>query len=726
MEWTERSGALMAWAVTSTERKATYIGSLRREQTGLECNCVCPECGGVLQAVNAGKSTEELVPGKSLRPHFRHNAGQQQDACLVKMSQIVALQLLLQQKTIYLPAQTSSCTLAGASGHAYTGTASSDAMAMGVVHREWVDEHEAKITLENGRVVWIRLFGAHGKGPAQSGDAIITIKVEDPEVSTWPAAKILEHAQLTGQWLCWERHWDDDELAKRAQGDAQQQAEHWCDHIPADLDLPASLTHAQRSESVLHWVIKGILERAQAIVTPRYTYNLTRTMPDNTEDTQRVYFEERTYAINNVRLEHRLQGVVPDVICTATAPGEAPMELMIEVAVTHKVDQTKTLRIRALGLACMEIDAQRLGKVGRTTVDELRAMVLTETGNKRWVFHPAIERRHQAAMDYSLQKRAEIERSIAEATERSDWLHRLGDLELLQEYLGLLRQVWDHKTPHSHSGRPCRPAELAPTLQQRGFRGLGEGEIILPRGLLWMLDAIVRHTSESSAVALFEEAMTGTGPVRLEAYVTVLGAAIVEYEAPMTDEDAQRMQSLREVVKSSLQRGEPTYARPSHYDKVLGLLYPRLRERLQSNKGTREVASQIRMRRLISELKQSEQAAEQGRQEQVQREQQEEIRDLLNEISLFNKWMPAAGWPHDLPTTLQHVQQSFGKRELAHNLPWRAVLASAWDARESGKSLPDWVQSQEPKSASHINGLLRILGVAWMQERKTPERTPGA
>ena len=93
-DWVDRSSTLMAWAVTQQERKATYIGSLQREQTGLKCDCVCPACGGRLQAVNAGKPIQAMPGAKTLHPHFRHDAGQQYDRCLIHVSQLVALQLL--------------------------------------------------------------------------------------------------------------------------------------------------------------------------------------------------------------------------------------------------------------------------------------------------------------------------------------------------------------------------------------------------------------------------------------------------------------------------------------------------------------------------------------------------------------------------------------------------------------------------------------------------------
>ncbi|CAM8641878.1 hypothetical protein MCEMSEM18_03493 [Comamonadaceae bacterium] len=717
-QWIERSGSLMAWAVARSDRKATYIGKLSVEQTGLKCDCVCPACGGRLQAVNAGKSPEELPPGKSLRPHFRHDAGQQQDACLVKMSQLVALQLLLQEKIIYLPPKTSHWPISGASGHIYNGTAHRDAESMRVRAREWIDEHEAKITLEDGRVVWLRLFGSSGTGQAQNGEAIITIKVDDPEVATWPAEKILEHAQLVGKWLCWEKHWQDSELATQAKEDAEQQAQNWCDFIPEELDLPASLTQAQRSESVLHWIIKGILERAQHLTTPRHSEILTRTMPDKTEERRSVYFEARNYRISNVRLEHRLQGVVSDVICTAQATGEQPMELLVEVAVTHKVDQAKAARIKALGLACVEIDTQRLGKGGRTTVDELRAMVLNETGNKRWIFHPDIEQSHRAAIAHFTTRYEEVAQAIAREKARTSWLMTLNDGDLLQEYLHLLRQVWGNLPPKDRRGAPCWPAELLPTVKQRGFTAMGEAVMTAPRGLLWMVDAIARHQTDRSAVALFEEAITGAGTVRLQSYVSVLGAAITEYKSPMTTAESARWHELREVVKNSVQKGVETYARPTHHDKALCLLFPTLRERIRSQKGTQDAARQIRVNRHIEERQQAARDAVSTRQEEARLLQLEEVAEFMKEVSLFHRWMPAAGWPHDLPTTVSHVQQTLTRRDIAYALPWRQILESAWEARAAGTSLVTWMQSQKPTDLLQAESLLRILEVAWMQERK--------
>jgi hypothetical protein len=717
----ERNHTLIAWAVTSQERRATYIGSLQREKTGLKCDCVCPACGGRLQAINAGNPIPTVPAGKTKRPHFRHDVGQQYESCLIKMSQIVALQLLLQEKAIYLPPQTVSFPVVGASGQIYTGTSHCDGLTMEVAAREWIDEQEAKITLQDGRVVWLRLFGTVSSHPTRPGEAVILIKVDDPEVSTWPAEKILEHAQLTGKWLCWERHWQDDDLGQKAQEDGELQARHWCDYLPNDLDLPASLTQAQRSESVLHWLVKGILESATSIATPRFDEPLSRMMPDGTEESHPWFFEERFYRISNARLEHRLKDLIPDVICVAKDGTSETMELMIEVTVTHGVDEVKTERIRALGIACLEIDTRRLGKTGKTTLDELRTMVLTDTRNKRWVYHPSIERRYQVAMDFFEKKKAAINALMREEKERDNWLNTLPDEALLKEYVGLLWQVWTGNAAIDSHHRACPPDRLLPLLEKRGFKGMGAEVIVSPDGLLWALEKIVQRDPHVNPALLFERAVNGAGRINLQKYVIALGAAIVEYEPPMTDDELLQLADLRQIVKESIGNVEHTYTRTRRYENALVLLYPRLRSRLESNKGTEEVVGQVRIAKMREQETNAAQQIVQNRDSQEGRMERMELILRLEDVRLFHEWVPKTQRPHDLMSTFKHVQQNLKRRDAAYDDFWTKVLMSAWVARETNVDLADWIQSENPKNARQVAEIIKILETASMLKEKALE-----
>jgi len=119
-DWGERSKTLMAWAVHAQTRRAVYVVSLPRAEKGLECNCICPACGGVLEAVNNGRDAEHYLKPNTLRPFFRHHRGQQGTACLVWVAQLAALKLLVESKEIDLPAPTAQQSVIGLSGAVYT------------------------------------------------------------------------------------------------------------------------------------------------------------------------------------------------------------------------------------------------------------------------------------------------------------------------------------------------------------------------------------------------------------------------------------------------------------------------------------------------------------------------------------------------------------------------------------------------------------------------------
>lgn len=97
--------------------------------------------------------------------------------------------------------------------------------------------------------------------------------------------------------------------------------------------------------------------------------------------------------------------------------------------------------------------------------------------------------------------------------------------------------------------------------------------------------------------------------------------------------------------------------------------------------------------------------------------EQEELQLRIREVHLFHEWMPRAGWPHDLVTTIKHVQQNIHRRGAAHDEFWTKVLMSAWDAREKRYELADWVQSQDPKNAHQVMEIMKILEIAWMQKK---------
>jgi hypothetical protein len=93
----------------------------------------------------------------------------------------------------------------------------------------------------------------------------------------------------------------------------------------------------------------------------------------------------KLYAIEKVDLEKRLGDIVPDV--TVYIEGRP---ILIEVVVTHGIEEQKRKAIRELGISTLVID---LSDETRTiSKDELAQIVVEGTEKKRWAFNVAWEK----------------------------------------------------------------------------------------------------------------------------------------------------------------------------------------------------------------------------------------------------------------------------------------------------------------------------------------------
>jgi len=92
----------------------------------------------------------------------------------------------------------------------------------------------------------------------------------------------------------------------------------------------------------------------------------------------------RYVAILDARLERRTGGLVPDIVLDTEAG-----PLLVEIAVTHFVDEVKLARLAALGISTLEIDLS--GHSRDLAGPALAQVVLHETSAKRWVFNPRFD-----------------------------------------------------------------------------------------------------------------------------------------------------------------------------------------------------------------------------------------------------------------------------------------------------------------------------------------------
>lgn len=705
----------MVWAVRKDGGGIVHVASLTREERGLKCECECPACKSSLQAVNAGVDAEHFKKENTLGQFFRHPPGQQRDGCLLLMARVAALQLLFGRGEIDLPGPRQQGTVTGASGAVYIEEVRGPGQRLKVLHRAWIDTQSATLTLEDGRVVMLRLASDHRVGNDGKFDGVIAIQVDDPEVASWPAEKILQHAQLDDGFLCWQKHWSDAQLQAQAQGLADEQARTMCDWVP-DADDSVEMTAAQRSESALHLAVKMILAEAGELRSPVHHGEVRHASSSGRILSEQIRMALGVLKLSSVVLEKRMGQVVPDVMCKAFAPGEGTFDLMIEVAFTHRVDEIKRQKIVAMNMACMEIDITKFQKSGRITLKELADEVLNNRANKYWIFHPAISRLEWGAQRDLAMKVQEIQVREAVASRMKSWLDALDGPRLLRVYLDAVIHRWSNDYLPHVAGEYLEWEALVQAMKRRGWNDCDESVLVGPGGILHCLVTIRdgRSTLRLGKVCRpVPTALAFASHIATRRYSSYALMALKAYSPTRSAAEQQQLQDLRTTMINSLKRGETTYARSNAFDSLIVQLFPEMATQVTHQFGTTEDA---RKQQKLQHQAEQEKARAQERirqQQAAQRELEEKTRALAVEIEKAARigWAAHTGFINDLA-------QILGRSDvvrLRSQVPGLDdVLTSAWNAREQGVSLANWYRSQAPLDLSAVRKLQLALKEAWL------------
>ena len=95
---------------------------------------------------------------------------------------------------------------------------------------------------------------------------------------------------------------------------------------------------------------------------------------------------EKKYSLDSVLVEQRIGDVVADLL--ADVEGQ---KLIIEIKVTHEVDEEKLERIRRLGISAVEVDLSDLPR--DTTLADLEPPVISSNGRKTWLYNSVADER---------------------------------------------------------------------------------------------------------------------------------------------------------------------------------------------------------------------------------------------------------------------------------------------------------------------------------------------
>ena len=156
----------------------------------------------------------------------------------------------------------------------------------------------------------------------------------------------------------------------------------------AEHDWISNCNPITANETALHKMAKQIIAEEKRVLIPHKYISLSEAgIDDLPEEINRRIprFEFQKAMILHaeaVELEKRLETFSPDIILK-TKRGE----LLVEIFVSHQVDNDKKMKAREYGSAMLEIDLREFAQTPISS-DELRDILIGSTSNRRWVFYP--------------------------------------------------------------------------------------------------------------------------------------------------------------------------------------------------------------------------------------------------------------------------------------------------------------------------------------------------
>lgn len=138
---------------------------------------------------------------------------------------------------------------------------------------------------------------------------------------------------------------------------------------------------ANAAETVLHILAKKIISELSFISLPSYNYKKTKSLNGVCITHEQELIKSHNASIQAVNIEPHYESYRPDTEVFTKAG-----TLIIEIAVTHKVDDKKLRLLRQEGLQVIEIRFSK--EDAQLNQDELRKLIQLDTHKKHWLCHP--------------------------------------------------------------------------------------------------------------------------------------------------------------------------------------------------------------------------------------------------------------------------------------------------------------------------------------------------
>lgn len=193
--------------------------------------------------------------------------------------------------------------------------------------------------------------------------------------------------------------------------------QHHFSHVSNSTCDPANVT-----QTALHILAKELIEEYKLMTFPSLLINFSDTNTyKNLSPENKIYFKnklkepfiiskEKSIKFDSVVLENKISSIIPDIVGTINNKC-----CLIEIAVSHFVDQEKKDKVKKLNFPMIEIDlsAYVLFPLNK---NELKKKIISDIDCKKWIFNPKIISEMHKADDYF---KNQIEQIIA--TEKNEF-----------------------------------------------------------------------------------------------------------------------------------------------------------------------------------------------------------------------------------------------------------------------------------------------------------------
>ncbi|MBD5160052.1 MAG: hypothetical protein HDT23_07425, partial [Ruminococcus sp.] len=126
-------------------------------------------------------------------------------------------------------------------------------------------------------------------------------------------------------------------------------------------------------QTSLHMLAKEIISNEKSFLIPPVSYSFNR-------NNKFIDIPEMKISIDKVELETKTGDIIPDIILYS-----GTQILLVEIYVTHKIDEEKRNKIESLGLSTIEIDLSHIDK--KISYENLRDILINSCSEKQWIFN---------------------------------------------------------------------------------------------------------------------------------------------------------------------------------------------------------------------------------------------------------------------------------------------------------------------------------------------------